>query len=111
MDKFTLSQETHDGIAQAMASATKKLQETPSERFERNFQELIQKEIEIGSNAANNFKFLIPGAPEYTYTSVFPLSIYEALTQETLLMLEQSNIYLTKNDFLGKANIRIVFHF
>ena len=110
-NKFTISQEAHDSISEAMSLVTKKLQETPSERFERSFRELIQKEIATGESAATNFKFLIPGSHEYTYTNSFPLAIYEALTEETLLMLEKSNIYLTKNDFLGKANIRIVFHF
>lgn len=110
-NKFTISQEAHDSISQAMALANKKLQETPSERFERTFKELIQREIEIGTNAAVNFKSMIPVAQEYTYTNNFPLAIYDALTEETLLMLEQSNIYLTKNVFVDKADIRIVFHF
>ena len=81
MDKFTLSQVTHDGISQAMALANKKLQQTTEQKFERNFLELIHNEIKIGTNAADNFRFIIHGAPEYTYTNVFPLSLYEALTE------------------------------
>lgn len=111
MDKITLSQETHKGISQAMALANKKFQETPSERFETNFRELILKEIENGTNAANNFRLMIPSATDYTYTNTFPLPVYEALTEETLLMLELSNIYLSKNEQRDTARIRIIFHF
>ena len=110
-NKFTISQETHDSISEAMALATKKLQETPAERFERSFREIIQKEIEIGLNAAENFRCMIHGAPEYTYTNSFPLPIYEAVSEETSLMLEHFNIYLSKNKELGTASIRIIFHF
>lgn len=110
-NKFTISQEALDSISLSMVLANKKLQETPSEKFERNFQDIIQKEIEIGVNAATHFKAMIPSATNYTHTNNFPLPIYEALTEEALLMLEEYSIYLSKNEEIAKANIRIVFHF
>lgn len=111
MEKLTLSQETSTAITQAKVSADNMLQETPEQKFERAFLEIIRKEIEIGANAAASFKAMIPSASDYTYTNKFPLPIYEALSEEDLLMLEQSSIYLSKNKELGKASIRIVFHF
>lgn len=110
--KIELSQEFHASIPELMGLANKQLQETPEQKFERNFHELIVKEIEKGVNAAQEFINMIPGYHEYTYiNNNFPLSIYETLTEETLLLLEQSSIYLGKNSELRKATIRIVFHF
>ena len=109
MEKFTLTQKTLGDISQLMDLANKRLGETPEQKFERTFYELILQEIEKGVSSATDFINMIPGYHEYTYRSNFPLPVYEALTEEMLLSLEQSGIYLSKNDRIAK--IQIVFHF
>ena len=111
MDKLTLSQATLAAIAQAKAKADKQAQETSAEKFERNFRELIQNEIRLAVEAAETFRRLIPCGPAYTYTNSFPMAIYDSLAKETLTMLELSDIYLSKNNELSNATIRIVINF
>lgn len=111
MGKNHISDEIIFTIAQAKASADTRLQETPAEKFERNFGEILQEEIAMGYSAADSFKHLLHGANIYTYTHPFPLAIYEALSEDTISKLELSDIYFSKNKELNTATIRIIFHF
>lgn len=106
-----ISQESLKIISDTMTLSNKSLQESPSKRFERTFREMIQQEIFNGVNAAESFKDLIPGATAYTHTNVFPLAVYEQLTKENLIALENNHIYLSKNAELKEASICIIFHF
>lgn len=110
MDKI----DTNDvicGVTSAMFSANSELQESPADKFNRNLLQLITQEIEKAKPAAMYWKYICPGSREYTYTGTFPLSIYEVLSEDFLIQLESTGVYIFKNNGLNTANIRITFHF
>ncbi len=111
MEKFDINQVVLCNLAQAKSQANERLQESPSEKFNHIFEELILEEISKGQKSAENYKSMIKDAESYTYTAPFSLAIYEKVSEETLLRLEHSDIYLGKNNVLGTASIQIVFHF
>ncbi len=108
---FVNTQDVLCAISQEMSKANAELQESPSDKFNRNLLTLIKQEIEKAKPAATYWKYVCPGAHEYTYTNTFPFAICEELSEEFLIQLENFGIYLSKNSELGKGNIRIVFHF
>ena len=109
--KFINTQDILFAVSQDMFNANAELQESPDDKFNRNLLELLHQEIEKAKPAATYWKYMCPGSHEYTYTNSFPLAIYEALSEDFLVQLESTGIYLSKNKELGKASIRIIFHF
>ena len=108
---FINTQDVICAVAQKMSKVNAELQGASPDKFNCTVLSLIQQEIEKAKPAATYWKYMCPGSHEYTYTNPFPLAIYEALSEDFLVQLENSGIYISKNAELGKASIRIVFHF
>lgn len=106
------SQEFFFTVAQEMANANAELRKG-SPQYSSNCRALdfIRAEIANGKFAATNWKLLCPGSSTYTHTNNFPLDIFEEFTEENLLQLELSDIYIYKSNELNTAIIRIIFHF
>lgn len=111
MEKIIDTNDVICSVTHEMSKANAELQGASPDKFNRNLLELLQQEIEKAKPAATYWKYMCPGSHEYTYTNTFPLAIYEELSPDFLVQLESAGIYLSKNKELGKANIRIVFHF
>ncbi|MBO5413321.1 MAG: hypothetical protein J6A29_03340 [Clostridia bacterium] len=108
---FINTQDVICSVAQEMSKANAELQGAPSDKFNRILLKLLQHEIEKAKPAVTYWKYMCPGSHEYTFTDSFPLAIYEELSPDFLIQLEGTGIYLSKNKELGKASIRIIFHF
>lgn len=112
MDNSVLTLHCRRKVAQAMALANEQLRAIPESEFEFNLENLLLEEISKGQNAAAAFKLLVGRATTYTYTSTFPRDVFDSLSEEDILQLESTDIYLSKNPNEEKTSfIRIVFHF
>lgn len=110
-NKFINTQDVICAVAQEMFQANSELRLSSPDKFNRNLLKLLQQEIAKAKPAATYWKYMCPGSHEYTFTDPFPLAIYEELSPDFLTQLESAGIYLSKNKELGRAQIRIVFHF
>lgn len=108
---FINTQDVICSVAQEMFQANAELKLSAPDKFNRNLLELLQQEIKKGKMSAMSWRYLCPGSHEYTFVDPFPLAIYEELSPDFLIQLEDTGIYLSKNKELGNAQIRIVFHF
>lgn len=108
----SISQEFLFAVAQDMANANEELRKelVPCQSNSRAL-DFIKAEIANGKFAAANWKLLCPGSSTYTHTNNFPLDVFEEFSEEILIQLELSNVYISKHKELNTAIIRIIFHF
>ena len=111
MEKTITTQDVLVEVHKEMARANAELKLSSPDKFNRTVLELIKEEISIGEVEASNWKNLCQGSTEYTYSHKFPSAIFDNLSEDFILQLECSGIYLHKDIARDFAQIRIVFHF
>lgn len=98
-------------VHHSLADANCYLTESPSDRFNRTVLEMIQQEIENSKQAASHWKYMNPSTHAYTHTAEFPMAIYNELSEEFLIQLEETSGISIYAESEKRAIIRIILHF
>lgn len=98
-------------VHHSIADANYFLVESPADRFNRTLLDMIQKEIECAKMSALHWKYMNPGTHEYTYVGHFPIAIYNELSEDFLIQLENTTGVSIYAESESKATIKITLHF
>lgn len=98
-------------IHHSVEQANNYLRESPTDRFNRTVLEMVRKEIGNAKLAASHWKYMNPSSHEYTHTASFPMVIYNELSEDFLIQLENTADVSIYAESSTRATIKIILHF